>query len=174
MLRAAVESWIFRPSRCDRGAGLGVWANGQLAGSAGGATERRQPGSADAKSPLQASFTSPPPTLSLAGEIDESTYQDLLDVLKLAAATRHHQLQVDLAGVVYCDLAGLRAIISLAPADSPGAASVDQLVIQHLPAQLSTVIRVLGWDMTPGLWLVDPGPRSVTAIRRETQPDRGY
>jgi anti-anti-sigma regulatory factor len=106
-------------------------------------------------SPLRAAYTSSPPTLFLAGEIDESTYPDLLDVLDLAAATSHHRLQVDMAEVVYCDLAGLRAIISLAPAGRPGSASVDQLVIRHLSDQLRTVIRVLGWDTTPGLFLTD-------------------
>ena len=107
------------------------------------------------ESPLRAAYTSPPPTLFLAGEIDESTYPDLLDVLKLTAATRHHRLRGDMAEVVYCDLAGLRAIISLAPAGRAGSARVDQLFIQCLPEQLRTVIRVLGWDTTPGLFLTD-------------------
>lgn len=107
------------------------------------------------ESPLRAAYTSPPPTLFLAGEIDESTYPDLLGVLELTAAARHHRLRVDMAEVVYCDLAGLRAIISLAPAGRPGSGRVDQLVIQHLPDQLRTVIRVLGWDTTPGLFLAD-------------------
>lgn len=166
-----MESWVFRSGRRSRAAGLGVCSERQLASCAAGvpAAEGRpqQPGSPDAESPLQAAYTSPPPTLFLGGEIDESTYPDLLDVLKLITATRHHQLQVDMADVVYCDLAGLRAIISLAPADRPGSASTDQLVIQHLPAQLRTVIRVLGWDATPGLFLTGTGPQPVPSVRTD-------
>jgi ABC-type transporter Mla MlaB component len=110
----------------------------------------------EAETPLRATYTSPPPTLFLGGEIDESTYRDLLRVLELAVATKRHLLRVDMADVMYCDLAGLRAIVSLAHAGKPGSTSVDQLVLQHLPIQLRTVVRILGWDATPGLFLAEP------------------
>jgi ABC-type transporter Mla MlaB component len=115
-----------------------------------------QPGAPPAESPLRAAYTSPPPTLFLGGEIDESTHRDLRRVLKLAIAARRHVLRVDMADVMYCDLAGLRAMLLLADAGGPGAASVDQLARQHLPRQLETIMRIPGWDATPGLSLAEP------------------
>jgi ABC-type transporter Mla MlaB component len=115
----------------------------------------------EAESPLRVAFTRPPPTLRLAGEIDESTYAELCGVLALAVATGERQLRVDLGDVEYCDLAGLRAIVSLAPVDSTDCvdagsavvARVEQLVLRHVPAQLQDVIRILGWDARPGLFV---------------------
>ena len=63
---------------------------------------------------LQARFTQPPLILHLAGDIDEWTYRTLTEVLAVAAATGWDPIQVDLAGVGYCDVAGLRALLSLA------------------------------------------------------------
>ena len=60
----------------------------------------------------------------------------------------------DLAAVTYCDLAGLRAILSLAGAASGG----------HPGAGL-LVLGILGWDATPGLVIDD----EFTA-----PPDCGY
>lgn len=118
-----------------------------------------------AESALRVAFTRPPPTLRLAGEIDESTYEELRGVLALVVAAGERQLRVDLGDVEYCDLAGLRAIVSLTQvgstdwvdADRADAAMVDKLVLRHVPAPLQTVIRILGWDATPGLF-VDAQP----------------
>jgi hypothetical protein len=49
------------------------------------------------------------PGLILAGEIDESSYPVL--VQSLAALDPDRDVHVDLSGVAYCDLAGLRAIV---------------------------------------------------------------
>ncbi len=65
-------------------------------------------------SALHAVFTSPPPTLHLAGDIDDSTFPDLTRILAHTAAAGASRIHVDLADVEYCDVAGLRAIISLA------------------------------------------------------------
>ena len=97
-------------------------------------------------------FAQPPPILRLAGEIDESNYPDLTGVLAVTAARGDGRLELDLADVTYCDLAGLRAILSLA--DAPG---VRQVRLRHLPEPLSGVLRILGWDTRPGLCLDGPG-----------------
>ncbi len=107
---------------------------------------------------LQARFTQPPLVLHLAGDIDEWTYRTLTEVLAVAAATGWDPIQVDLAGVGYCDVAGLRAILSLAggPGESgrtDGEAAVGQIVLAHLPPGLRAVLRILGWDTVPGVVL---------------------
>lgn len=150
-----MESWVFQSRHRELVGSAGdhgmAW---NRADQLSAAEPRRAASGAD--SPLQAAYFSPPPTLFLAGEIDEATYQDLIRVLRRAVATDRHQLQVDLADVVYCDLAGLRAILWLAEPDSPACASVDQLVLRRVSDQLRTVIRVLGWNAKPGLFFAEP------------------
>ena len=109
---------------------------------------------------LQARFTQPPLILHLAGDIDEWTYRTLTEVLAVAAATGWDPIQVDLAGVGYCDVAGLRALLSLAgdlgeSGGKNGEAAVGQIVLAHLPPGLKTVLRILGWDTVPGVILED-------------------
>jgi anti-anti-sigma factor len=104
-----------------------------------------------ASSQLQAVFSSPPSTLQLAGDIDEGTYTDLMDILARAAAARAPRIHVDLAGVEYCDVAGLRAIISLACGQGGDPAAVGEIVFTHLPGPLQQVLHILGWDATPGV-----------------------
>ena len=109
---------------------------------------------------LRARFTQPPPVLHLAGDIDESSYRTLSEVLAAAAATGWDRIQVDLAGVGYCDVAGLRAIMSLAgdPGESGrknGEAAVRQIVLVHLPPPLRIVLRILSWDTVPGVIVED-------------------
>jgi anti-anti-sigma regulatory factor len=89
-----------------------------------------------------------PPGLVIAGEIDEDTYSALLGKLEeLAGAAEIH---LYLAGVTYCDLAGLRAIVRLAGVHG------TRLVLHDLPPQLRTVLGIVGWDTTPGL-VIDQG-----------------
>jgi anti-sigma B factor antagonist len=102
---------------------------------------------------LHAVFTSPPPTLHLAGDIDESTFPELTDILARTAATGAPRIHVDLADVEYCDVAGLRAIISLASGQGNHRAAVDEVVFTHLPGPLQRVLCILGWDAAPGVIL---------------------
>jgi ABC-type transporter Mla MlaB component len=83
-----------------------------------------------------------PPGLAIAGEIDEDTYPALVSKLEELAGFR--EVHINLAGVTYCDLAGLRAVIRLASADR-------RLVLHDLPPRLLTVLGIVGWDSTPGL-----------------------
>lgn len=151
-----MERWVYRPQDREPACRAGVHAGGRHRASQALAERRRPAAAHEAQSALRAAYTSPPPTLFLGGEIDEVAYRDLLRVLELAAGSQRHLLAVDMADVAYCDLAGLRAIISLTNALPPGSAGVDQLVLHHLPMQLKTVLRVLGWDATPGLYLAEP------------------
>jgi hypothetical protein len=106
---------------------------------------------------LHITFTRPPAILSLAGVIDESTSGILARALTRAHGSGSFPILVDLAGVEFCDVAGLRAIISRADGQGPGHPAAERIILAHLPAHLVTLLRILGWDATPGLTLADPG-----------------
>jgi anti-anti-sigma factor len=125
------------------------WVFGAICGDLAEASVPEQAGS----SQLHAVFTSPPPTLHLAGDIDEWTFPDLTEILARTAAVGAPRIHVDLADVQYCDVAGLRAIISLASGQGEGRAAVDEIVFTHLPGPLQRVLTILGWDAAPGVIL---------------------
>jgi ABC-type transporter Mla MlaB component len=101
---------------------------------------------------LRITATCTPPGLAIAGEIDESTYRAL--VSKLAEfASGAAEFHVSLAGVQYCDLAGLRAIVRLASVSHDGQSR--RVVLHDVPRQLRTALRLAGWDVTPGLVVAD-------------------
>jgi len=87
-----------------------------------------------------------PSRLAIAGEIDEDTYPAL--VRKLEELAGPDEIHIDLAGVDYCDLAGLRAITRLT---GVGPSVSRRVVLHEVPPQLRTVLSILGWDSTPGL-----------------------
>jgi ABC-type transporter Mla MlaB component len=103
---------------------------------------------------LRVTWAGSPPVLALAGEIDESTYPGLVGALK-EVADGHEDVHVSLAGVDYCDLAGLRAIILLTGADGQShngdGPRRRRVVLHEVPPQLQTVLRIVGWDSVPGL-----------------------
>jgi ABC-type transporter Mla MlaB component len=89
-----------------------------------------------------------PPGLAFAGEIDEGTYRALVGTLR-ERARGSGEIHFNLGGVEYCDLAGLRAIILVVGA---GAGGRDRRLVLHaVPRQLRTVLRIVGWDATPGV-----------------------
>jgi len=108
---------------------------------------------------LRVTPLSSPPGLEIAGEIDESTYPALLETL--AQVTGRAEVHLNLAGVMYCDLAGLLAIIGLAEA-GPGRRG-RQVVLHDIPARLRTVLDIVGWDGTPGL-VIDQGTRALRLV----------
>ena len=92
--------------------------------------------------------------LAVTGEIDESSFcffAEALHVLSAALSVIH----IDLAGVQYCDLAGLRLMVRLTGADGlDGAQRGARRVVLHGTAPpLRAVLGILGWDRTPGLAL---------------------
>lgn len=107
----------------------------------------------DCASPFQATLTTPPPVLQLAGDIDEWTYPYLTEALARVSRAEERLIQVDLLDVHYCDVAGLRAILSLAGGKGHGRGAVDQIVLAPLPGFLQRLLRILGWDATPGVIL---------------------
>jgi anti-anti-sigma regulatory factor len=96
---------------------------------------------------LRITSTSNPPGLTITGEIDETSYPVLLD--SLAAAAGHLEMHIDLSGVTYCDLAGLRAIVCLT---EPSRRRPARRVVLHaVPQRFREILQILGWDATPGI-----------------------
>ena len=109
---------------------------------------------------LRITSTSHPPGLTLEGDIDESTYPALVHALQTSAKGRA-EVHFSLGGVRYCDLAGLRAIVRTTGigTDDSGNGHADgrRVVLHEVPAQLLKVLRIVGWDATPGLAVDQPG-----------------
>ena len=97
---------------------------------------------------LRIAQTSSPNELAISGDIDEATYPALVTSLH-ELAEGHQEVQVDLGGVSYCDLAGLRAIVRLAGDGSTGPARHVRL--RNVPSYIRVVLAISGWDAVPGL-----------------------
>lgn len=95
---------------------------------------------------LQITRTAIPRGLAVSGEIDESTYLPWMLTLEELAYGRD-EIHIDLAGVEFCDIAGLRAIVSLTRRPD------RRVVLHQVPPQLKAALRIVGWDTTPGLVL---------------------
>jgi anti-anti-sigma factor len=103
---------------------------------------------------LRITETAQPAGLAIAGEIDEATYPALVTSLHDIAG-RHHEIHLDLGGVSYCDLAGLRAIVRLAGEGSAGPAR--HVLLYNVPHHMRVALAVTGWEALPGL-AVEPLP----------------
>ncbi|MGO8886025.1 MAG: STAS domain-containing protein [Streptosporangiaceae bacterium] len=88
--------------------------------------------------------------------MDEESYPALAAYLAELAATET-EVHRCLADVGYCDLAALRAIITLT-ARVPDATT--RVVLHRVPRQLRTIMAIVGWDQTPGL-VIASGPAVV-------------
>jgi ABC-type transporter Mla MlaB component len=101
---------------------------------------------------LRVTKTGSPPGLAITGDVDEFTYSGLVRALK--SVTGAGEIHVDLAGVQYCDLAGLLAIIGLTRLRGHRHFRRSRRVaLDEVPPQLRTALRIVGWDTRPGLAL---------------------
>ncbi|TMC83198.1 MAG: STAS domain-containing protein [Chloroflexi bacterium] len=96
--------------------------------------------------------TTRPRGLMVAGEIDISNIASVADSLLdgLEDGTDPH---LDLSRVTFCDVSGIRALVSLALELAPN----RRLLVHGLPPQLETVLEVTGWAHLPGLELCNCG-----------------
>jgi len=121
---------------------------------------------------LRITSTSNPPGLTLEGEIDESTYPGLVQALQTSTDGRA-EVHLSLGGIRYCDLAGLRAIVRATGVGgedrSNGHANGRRVVLHEVPAQLIKVLRIVGWDATPGLAVDQPAGGSPPGSGRSPQ-----
>ena len=92
------------------------------------------------------------PGLVIAGEIDESSYRRL--VRGLAVLNSGDDVHIDLSGVEFCDLAGLRAIVCVTQADG-GDSVAGHLTLHAVPDRLRRILEILGWDDMPGVGFAD-------------------
>jgi anti-anti-sigma regulatory factor len=127
---------------------------------------------------LRITRTGWPPVLALVGEIDESVYPGLVSALGEFTGEGHCDIHVDLAGVEYCDLAGLRAVVLLAGA-SDHCPDGRRVVLHAIAPQLRRVLSILGWDSTAGLALDElpagPPPAGLTvASRPDSKADQWH
>lgn len=100
---------------------------------------------------LRMTLVGSPPVLVIDGEIDEDTYPALVQTLgELMGPAEIH---LNLAGLRYCDLAGLRAMVLLTGASHGGRGR--RVVLHDVPPHLQAVLSIVGWDSTPGLVLDD-------------------
>jgi len=112
---------------------------------------------------LRITRTDNPPGLIIAGEIDESNYSVL--VAGLAAQAPNGDVHVDLRGVDFCDIAGLRAIVRLAgPLNENRPAR--RVILHAVPPRLLRILQILGWDAMPGVAFDERGLPGGRDLRR--------
>jgi len=86
-----------------------------------------------------------PAGLRFQGEIDASNVDSVTEIL--AAGSNGGDLHVDLGGLLFCDVSGIRALVAHAE-------TLDRqhrLVLHGLPEQIEKVLDVVGWSELPGL-----------------------
>jgi anti-anti-sigma regulatory factor len=165
LLRQWSDAWL--RSRRLTGAQLHGDAGAALAldGAAGG-TLQVMP-SADAslsqlvleEAHLRIHRTTEPAGLRIEGEVDAVNSGALSDAL--LAATKGEgdgDLHLDLSGVLFCDLAGIRAMVRAAESIGPA----RRLVVSGMPAQMDRAMRLVGWAQLPNLVVV-PGENDAAS-----------
>jgi anti-anti-sigma factor len=90
-----------------------------------------------------------PVGLSFSGEIDVNNRGAVAQCLALAPA-REHDIHLDVSGLIFCDISGIRAFVEAAEQREKG-----RLILHGLPELLQTVMRVTGWADLPNLVVCD-------------------
>lgn len=118
--------------------GKGVRIDEQVDGYMGGATVY-------ADKQLVVSRTLVPAGLNFAGEIDVTNRDAVARCLAMTPVERH-DVHLDVSGLIFCDISGIRAFVDAAEAHGKG-----RLLLHGLPELLQTVMRVTGWADLPSL-----------------------
>lgn len=104
---------------------------------------------------LRITQTYRPRGLRISGIVDVATAGALTATLEHALTWPVRDIHLDLGGLEFIDVAGVRTIVRIAEALAPN----RSLVIERLVPGLRRVFAVVGWDRTPGLLIaeeVDP------------------
>jgi anti-anti-sigma factor len=115
---------------------------------------------------LRITSTVHPPGIRLEGELDRSGVPALMAALAEAAHRAAHgdgPLSVDLSGLDFIDVSGLRVLVTADLGAGGGSAGVVRMVAA--PAVVLRLLRLTGWDEAPG-W--DQAP---ALCLDEAQPD---
>jgi anti-anti-sigma regulatory factor len=95
---------------------------------------------------LVVSRTTSPDGLSFSGEIDASNSHAVGTAIS-SAQVPDRDIHIEVASLLFCDISGIRAFVSAAEALPRG----RRLLLHGMPAQLETVIKVVGWNRMPSL-----------------------
>ena len=95
---------------------------------------------------LRITRTVDPPRLRFQGDIDASNLEAVAEALTVAIVGAR-DLDLDLSGVAFCDLGGLRAIVRAADSLEPS----RRLVLRGTPNHLRRVFEMVGWASLPNL-----------------------
>jgi anti-anti-sigma factor len=90
--------------------------------------------------------------ISFAGEIDASNSHSVGSSIA-AKTSPGHDLHVDVSQLMFCDISGIRALVSAAESLTEG----RRLLLHGMPPQLETVMRVVGWNRLPALVVCECG-----------------
>lgn len=82
---------------------------------------------------------------TLTGEIDAATYGGLVAALERLDGTA--DVLLDLSGLVFCDAAGLAAMVGLTDRMGDG----RRVVLDRVPASLGKLLSIVGWESLPKL-----------------------
>jgi anti-anti-sigma factor len=96
--------------------------------------------------------TSSPSGISFSGEIDVSNSHSVGSSIA-AAMTPGNDLHVDVTKLMFCDVSGIRAFVSVAERLPEG----RRLLLHGMPALLAKVMRVVGWNRLPALLMCECG-----------------
>jgi anti-anti-sigma regulatory factor len=90
--------------------------------------------------------TTSPNGLSFAGEIDASNSHAVSEAIT-SAQVPDRDLHIEVAGLGFCDISGIRAFVTAAEGLPEG----RRMLLHGMPAQLETVIKAVGWNQIPAL-----------------------
>jgi len=90
--------------------------------------------------------TTSPNGLSFAGEIDASNSHAVGEAIT-SAQVPDRDIHVEVGGLVFCDISGIRAFVTVAESLPKG----RRMLLHGMPAQLETVIKAVGWNRMPAL-----------------------
>jgi len=102
-----------------------------------------------------------PRGLRVSGVVDDTTSGALAEALDRAVRWPDIAITLDLGGIEFIDVAGVRAIVRAAAALDPP----RRLQVVRLAPTLRKVIGIIGWDQTPGLQLDFEPVGSLDAAR---------
>ncbi|GAB2829115.1 hypothetical protein GCM10022221_29470 [Actinocorallia aurea] len=106
--------------------------------------------------------------LRFFGDIDTSTIGDVAAAVDAAVRHGNREIYLDLAGVDFCGVEGLRLF---AEAARRLGGQDRELVLCSVAPHLVRLLRLVGWDRVPGLFVVARHPASA-APRWARQSDR--
>ncbi|MGC5009925.1 STAS domain-containing protein [Streptosporangium sp. DT93] len=104
---------------------------------------------------LRVLFTGPPPGVRCEGDIDVSTREVLVRALDLALERTSGDLHVDLHGVDFVDVGGLRVLAEAAFGLAEGRA----LLVDGLSPHVRRIMELCGWAE-----VLTTGPENISLV----------